>query len=98
MEQGDERLVHNKVDLVGLRAQATTVGFLQLCAELTTAGCLPEGAIARIKDVVARDLALSRPNSMPMEEFDGWVRRRLDELFSAREDTNACSATTRQHL
>jgi hypothetical protein len=81
--------------VVGLRAQATAVGFLQLCTELARAELLDDDAVARIKDAIAKDLALSRPHSMSAENFETWVRARLDGLFiipATREELPVDSA------
>jgi hypothetical protein len=81
MDDRDERRVHDDIGLVGLRAQATAVGLLQLCSELARAGLLDDGALARIKSAIAKDLALSRPHSMSAVDFESWVHARLDGLF-----------------
>jgi hypothetical protein len=80
--QLNERRLHEDVWLVGLRKEATAVGFLQLCVELKGAGLLDNGAIARIKGAIARDIALSRPHSVSKEDFDRWVHDRLDGLLA----------------
>ena len=80
----DERL-HEAIGLVGLRAQATAVGLLQLSAELVRAGVLGEEAIARIKDAIARDIALTRPRSIQRDVYERSIRERLDKLFGGDE-------------
>lgn len=82
MDEREEKRLHDSVGLIGLRAQATAVGLLQLVAELRRAGVLDDGAVARIKDAIAKDLALGRPNHTPKEEYEASIRRRLDELFA----------------
>lgn len=76
---------HDLVSLIGLRAQASAIGLLQLSAELVRAGVLGDDAIARIKTAIGDDLELSRPRPVSKEEFDRTTRRRLDRLFAGEE-------------
>jgi hypothetical protein len=77
--------VHDLINFVGLRAQATAAGLIQLSAELVRAGVLNEAAVARIKTAIADDLELSRPISLSKEEFNRTTVKRLDRLFSGEE-------------
>jgi hypothetical protein len=85
MSDSEERRLHDNIGFIGLRAQATAVGLLQLCVELVRAGVIDESAVGRIKDAIAKDLALSRPRATSKEEFDRSIRRRLDMLFTGQE-------------
>lgn len=85
MDDREEKQLHETIGFVGLRAQATAVGLLQLTTELRAAGVLDEEAVGRIKETIARDIALSRPRSMPRETFERDIRARLDRLFSGDE-------------
>lgn len=78
MDERAGKEVHQLVSFVGLRAQATAVGLLQLSAELLRAGVLREDAIARIKTAIINDLELSRPISLSKDEFNRTTVRRLD--------------------
>ena len=80
---GEERKLHDQVSFVGLRAQATSVGFIQLCTELCRVGVLDEAAMGRIKEAIAKELALSRPRASYQTEFQGSLKR-LDDLFAGR--------------
>lgn len=82
MQYTDEQRLHDAVGFVGLRAQATAVGLLQLSLELRRAGVIDEDAISRIKEAIAKDISLSCPRSTPKFEFLGNIRRRLDRLFA----------------
>lgn len=82
------RQLHEAVSFVGLRAQATAIGFLQLTAELRRAGVLDEDAVGRIKEAIATNLALSRPRKRPREEYEAMVQRRLDILFAPQHDAS----------
>ena len=81
---GKER--HDTVTFLGLRAQATAVGFIQLAAELIKVGILDAAAVERIKQAIFNDLALSRPPSRAKAEYEVILHRRLDGLFVASED------------
>ena len=83
MDQAEERRLHDQVGFVGLRAQATAVGFLQLCTELCRAGVLDQAAMDRIKEAIAKELALSRPRANYQTELES-SRKRLDDLFEGR--------------
>jgi hypothetical protein len=85
MEEEEERRLHEAISFLGLRAQATAVGLLQLSAELVRAGVLPEEALGRIKEAIAKDIALSRPRSAPKEDYERSIRERLDRLFAGKE-------------
>ena len=85
MEEEDERRLHETISFLGLRAQATAVGLLQLSAELVRAGVLHEDAVARIKEAIAKDIALSRPRSAPKDDYERSIRERLDALFAGKE-------------
>jgi hypothetical protein len=89
MGESEEGRVHEAIDFVGLRAHATAVGLLQLCAELVRVGLIDDEAVTRIKDAIARDISLSRPRSASREEYESTVRRRLDALFAGRETLGA---------
>lgn len=82
MEYSEEQRLHDAVGFVGLRAQATAVGLLQLSLELRRAGVIDEGAIERIKEAIAKDISLSCPRSQPKRDFLSNIRTRLDRLFA----------------
>lgn len=92
MDYNDAKRQHEILALVGLRAHATAVGFLQLCHELVDAGVIDDAAVSRIKDAITADLSLSRPGRMTPQEFDASTRRRLDALFSGEEKVSARKA------
>lgn len=81
MERRETRQLHDTVGFIGLRAQATAVGLLQLTTELVRAGVLDEGAIGRIKEAILADLSLSRPRSRARIEYEAMLRTRLDALI-----------------
>lgn len=79
--------LHDTLGFVGLRAQATAVGLVQLTAELVKAGVLDDDAVTRIKQAIFDDLALTRPMSQAKTGYETTLRRRLDGLFSAHKNS-----------
>lgn len=84
------RDLHRTLEFIGLRAQATTVGMLQLCAELVKSGVLQDEAIGRIKDAIFREIAVNQPLGYNRAEFERTLKQRLDSIFPSVAD-----ATTR---
>lgn len=78
----EDKRLHDAIDLVGMRAQATTVGLIQLSVELKRAGVLDEAAVGRIKEAIAKEICLNRPKSIPQEHFRESLGKRLDRLFA----------------
>jgi len=91
MDETKEQRLHETVSFVGLRAQATAVGLLQLSAELVRAQVLDKAAVERIKDAIAKDISLSRPRSVSREEYLGHIRERLDGLFAPKDADSAAT-------
>ena len=84
MSERDDRRLHDTLDFIGLRAHATAAAVVQLCTELHRAGVLDEGAMDRIKNSIAKEIALSRPRAVYSDEY-ARARDRLDEVFAGRE-------------
>jgi hypothetical protein len=85
MSYQDDKRLHQTLSFLGLRAQATAVGLLQLCRELGDAGVLNPEALERIKDAISRDIAVGCPPSARREDYERDVRGRLDRLFDGEE-------------
>ncbi|TXC70976.1 hypothetical protein FSB78_08470 [Sphingomonas ginsenosidivorax] len=85
-EKAEARKLHDTLQLVGLRAHATAVGFIQLCAELLKAGVIDDPAVSRIKDAIAKDIIVTRTTSRGQAEFETSLRRRLDTLLPTSEN------------
>ncbi len=85
MDTRETKRLHEEIGFVGLRAQATAVGLLQLSIELRRVGVLNDDAIERVKNAIADDLMLSRPSYMTRAEHEASVRQRLDRLFAGSE-------------
>lgn len=75
------RELHETLEFIGLRAQATTVGLLQLCAELARVSVLDEAAIERIKGAIFREITVTHPRGYNRAEFEDTLRKRLDAIF-----------------
>lgn len=78
--------LHECLDYIGLRAQATSVGLLQLCAELVAAGVLDDDAVDRIKNAIQHDITVSRARKHGQLEFETVLRQRLDAVFPKSGD------------
>ena len=83
-EKAEARKLHDTLGLVGLRAHATAVGFVQLCAELLKAGVIDDPAVSRIKDAIAKDIIVTRTATRGQEDFEASLRRRLDSLLPTK--------------
>lgn len=85
-ETEQARELHRTLEFIGLRAQATTVGLIQLCAELVAAGLLKDEAVERIKDAIFREIAVTHPRGYNRAEFERTLRARLDAIFPRSND------------
>lgn len=85
MDGPDARKLHEAVGMVGLRAQATAVGLVQLSIELCRAGVISPEALGRVKEAILADIMLSRPVSVSRDEYERSIRRRIDGLFAGVE-------------
>lgn len=85
-EKDQARQLHDCLDYIGLRAQATSVGLLQLCAELVSVGVLDDAAVDRIKTAIQKDIAVSKVRKYGQVEFDTTLRKRLDAVFPTTSD------------
>jgi hypothetical protein len=78
--------LHECLDFIGLRAQATSVGLLQLCTELVAVGVLDGAAVERIKRAIQKDITISRRGAKHgQDEFESTLRKRLDSVFPSCE-------------
>jgi hypothetical protein len=94
MGYAEDKRVHDSIELVGMRAQATTVGLIQLAIELHRAKLLDQAAIDRIKESIAKEISLNRPRSVSAENFDEHLRVRLDRLFSGEDPVGQVTPET----
>lgn len=72
---------HRTLDFIGLRAHATTVGFIQLCEELLNAGVLQPDGLERIKNAICSELTVANTRISNQEQFSETLRKRIDAIF-----------------
>jgi hypothetical protein len=94
MGYAEDKRVHDSIELVGMRAQATTVGLIQLTIEMHRANLLDGPAVDRIKEAIAKEISLNRPKSVSAENFDEHLRERLDRLFSGEDPVGQVTPET----
>ena len=82
----EAKQLHETLSLLGLRAQATAVGLVQLTSELLRAGVLDDDAVSRIKEAIARDIIVGRTATRGGKEFEEALRRRLDAVFPNKDE------------
>lgn len=82
VSDADQRKLHFDLTNVGLRAQSTAAGLVQLCRELQGAGVIDEDAMGRIKRAIADSIVVTAPRSVKKEVFRGEICNRLDAIFS----------------
>jgi hypothetical protein len=81
----EQKKLHHDLKNVGLRAQATAAGLVQLCKELQAAGVLSDAAVGRVKESIADEIALTAPRPMLRADFRKEVCERLNAIFSGAE-------------
>ena len=90
----DNHQLHQAIDAIGMRAQATAVGLVQLSIELRRAGILDEAAFDRVKRAIADEISQGRPRSANKAEFDADVRNRLERIFAGTESVGQLPTTS----
>lgn len=97
MGSPEQAKMHHEIRTVGLRAQATAVGLVQLCKELNAAGVLDDAALARIKNVIADEIALTAPRSLTQAQYRERVCTRLDGIFAGTESLGSADGINLEH-
>jgi hypothetical protein len=87
-----QKRLHYDVTNVGLRAQATAVGFIQLCVELQRVNVIDDRAIRRIKDAIVDELIVTAPRQVASSTYRQDVLARLDRLFAGEEEVGTADA------
>ncbi len=77
-----QKRLHYDITNVGLRAQATAVGLIQLCIELRDANILSEDSISRIKGAIGDELAVGPHRRVASREQRSEIDQRLNRLFA----------------
>ena len=81
----DKSTVHQAIDFIGMRAQATAAGLVQLSIELRRSGVIDERALDRVKDAIAEEITHNRPRSAIKKVYQADIRGRLDRIFTGAE-------------
>jgi hypothetical protein len=84
-EQRSHAGVHLALDFLGMRAQATAMGLVQLCLELRRAGVIDQAAVDRVKDAIAEEIGEHAPRSVVKQQYLTDIRGRLDRIFAGDE-------------
>jgi hypothetical protein len=87
-----QKRLHFDLMNVGLRAQATAVGLVQLCIELRAQGVLNDSALERIKSAIADDVSISAPRGSTSQQYREDIKSRLDRLFTGSEEVGSAEA------
>jgi hypothetical protein len=87
-----QKKLHFDLTNVGLRAQATAVGLVQLCIELQRSELLEAAAIERIKNAIADDVSLTAPRGVETHEYRSDIKNRLDKLFAGEQEVGSAEA------
>ncbi len=85
MIHGNQRSMHYDLTNVGMRAQATAAGLVQLCIELHRLNVLDDGAVGRIKTAIADEIITCASRPIDRKDYRRDVRSRLDRLFAGDE-------------
>ena len=80
-----QKRLHHDVTNVGLRAQATAVGLIQLCIELRRAEVLDDTAIRRIKAAIGDELAYGPHRRVASRDQRSEIDERLDRIFAGEQ-------------
>ena len=82
----NQKKLHQDLTNVGLRAQATAAGLIQLCIELRASGMLDEIALNRIKAAIGDQIIVASSRQVDRKAYRQEVRSRLDRLFSGEDN------------
>ncbi len=77
----DAKKLHYDLVNVGLRAQATAAGLVQLCRELQRVGVIDEAAVDRVKTAITSEICHAAPRHQRGTDYRSQVRTRLDSIF-----------------
>jgi hypothetical protein len=89
INEQDHRGVHLALEFLGIRAQATAMGLVQLCLELRRAGVIDEAAVDRVKQAIAEEIVEHAPRTVVKNQYLTDIRGRLDRIFAGDEPIGA---------
>ncbi len=87
-----QKRLHHDVTNVGLRAQATAVGLIQLCIELRSANVLSDDALTRIKGAIGDELAIGPYRRIASRDQRSEIDDRLNKLFAGEQKVGSAEA------
>lgn len=87
-----QKKLHFDLTNVGLRAQATAAGLVQLCLELRRVEILDDPAVERIKTAIACAIEVSAPRSVANAAYRRDIKGRLDQLFAGEAKVGSADA------
>ena len=87
-----QKRLHHDVTNVGLRAQATAVGLIQLCIELRSANVLSDDALTRIKSAIGDELMVGPNRRVASREQRFEIDERLNRLFAGEQKIGSAEA------
>lgn len=80
-----QKQLHNDVTNVGLRAQATAVGLIQLCIELRKTNALSEEGLSNVKKAIADELLIGQNRRYCSREQRCEIEARIDRVFAGEQ-------------
>lgn len=80
-----QKQLHNDVTNVGLRAQATAVGLIQLCIELRNTNALSEEGLGNVKKAIADELLIGPYRRYCSREQRVEIETRIDRIFAGEQ-------------
>jgi len=89
MNEQDHGRVHLALEFLGIRAQATAMGLVQLCLELRRAEVIDQAAVDRVKNAIAQEIAEHAPRTVVKQQYLTDIRGRLDRIFAGDEPIGA---------
>jgi hypothetical protein len=87
-----QKRLHHDVTNVGLRAQATAVGLIQLCIELRGANVLSDDALTRIKGAIGDELSIGPYRRNASRDERSEINNRLNRLFAGEQKLGTADA------
>ena len=84
-----QKQLHHDVTNVGLRAQATAVGLIQLCIELRKTDALSEEGLSNVKKAIADELLVGPYRRHCSREQRRELEERIDRIFAGEQKVGA---------
>ena len=80
-----QKQLHHDVTNVGLRAQATAVGLIQLCIELRKSNALSEEGLGNVKKAIADELLIGPSRRYCSRAQRVEIETRIDRIFAGEQ-------------